>query len=63
MIFFRFFYIISFYVVYLIFIFIFRVAIQIPIIHVGRSWRWGCIVIWVCYQLMARLDGRTVAPS
>ena len=46
----------------LIFILIFRVANQIPIIHMGRSRRWGCLVVWFCNQLMARLDGRTVAP-
>ena len=59
----RFFYIISFYFVYLISNSIFRVANQIPIIHMGRSRRWGCLVVWFWYQLMARLDGRTVAPS
>ena len=49
--------------VYLIFISIFRVANQIPIIHMGRSRMWDCLVVWFCYQLMARLGGRMVAPS
>ena len=39
------------------------VANQIPIIHMGRSRRLDCLVVWFCYQLMARLDGRMVAPS
>ena len=50
-----------FYFAYLIFIKNFRVADQIPIIHMGRSRRWDCLVVWFCYQLMARLDGRMVA--
>ena len=54
---------ILFYFVYLIFISIFRVANQIPIIHMGRSRMWDCLVVWFCYQLIARLDGRMVAPS
>ena len=53
---------ILFYFFNLIFISIFRVANQIPIIHMGRSRRWDCLVVWFCYQLMARLDGRMVAP-
>ena len=52
-----------FYFVYLIFISIFRVANQIPIIHMGRSQRWDCLVICFYYQLMARLGGRMVVPS
>ena len=54
---------ILFYFVYLIFISIFRVANQIPIIHIGRSRMWDCLVVWFCHQLMARLNGRMVAPS
>ena len=29
----------------------------------GPSRRWACLVGCLCYQLMARLDGRTIAPS
>ena len=54
---------ILFHFVYLIFISIFRVANQIPIIHMGRSRRWDCLVVWFCFQLMARLDGRMVVTS
>ena len=56
-------YFILFCLSYFYFILIFRVANQIPIIHMSQSRRWGCLVVYFCYQLMARLDGRTVAPS
>ena len=51
-------------ILFILFLFqFFRVANQIRIIHMGRSQRWDCLVVWFCYQLMARLDGRMVAPS
>ena len=27
-----------------------------------RSWRWGCLVSWFCYQLIAKPGNKTAAP-